>query len=220
MKCQSLFPRKNETISKYYLLKCLPSILIITVFEHLGWTENLVWSDTIFYIIWSGPWLCSDLSVPILWVNTVCNFYSTGQTQQRRHMSQHMTKPTKMAYAPSEDSDQPGHLSSLISLRCLRCPHAESLGPYLPTECRAKTDQTGWSLRWAHMPLCWFCHALARILIYTRILHKEYMSQGTPLSQGTPFLTRLLVCQTAQTICNLQPDQSSKGIPRIQSIFR
>ena len=29
-------------------------------------------------------------------------------------------------YAPSEDSDQPGHLPSLISLRC---PHEESLGP-------------------------------------------------------------------------------------------
>ena len=124
MKRQSLFPRKNKTISKYYLLKCLPSILIITVFEHLGWTENLVWSDTIFYIIWSGPWLCSDLPVPILWVNTVCNFYSSGQTQQRRHMSQHMTKPTKMAYAPSEDSDQPGHLSSLIRVFAVRMQKA------------------------------------------------------------------------------------------------
>ena len=38
--------------------------------------------------------------------------------------------------APSEDSDQPGHLPSLISLRC---PHEETLGPQLPTECTAKT---------------------------------------------------------------------------------
>ena len=34
-----------------------------------------------------------------------------------------------MACAPSEDSDQPGHLPSLISLRCL---HEESLGLSYP----------------------------------------------------------------------------------------
>ena len=35
-------------------------------------------------------------------------------------------KTFKMACAPSEDSDQPGHPRSLISLRC---PDEESLGP-------------------------------------------------------------------------------------------
>ena len=35
-------------------------------------------------------------------------------------------KTNKMAYVPSEDSDQPGHLPSLISLHYL---HEESLGP-------------------------------------------------------------------------------------------
>ena len=35
-------------------------------------------------------------------------------------------KTNKMACAPSEDSDQPGHPPSLISVRCL---HVESLGP-------------------------------------------------------------------------------------------
>ena len=39
-------------------------------------------------------------------------------------------------YAPSEDSDQPGHPSSLISLRCL---HEESFGPQLPIARTAKT---------------------------------------------------------------------------------
>ena len=37
---------------------------------------------------------------------------------------------------PSEDSDQPGHLHSLIKLRC---PHEESLSPKLPIERTAKT---------------------------------------------------------------------------------
>ena len=34
-------------------------------------------------------------------------------------------KTNEVACAPSEDSDQPGHPPSLISLRC---PHEESLG--------------------------------------------------------------------------------------------
>ena len=37
-------------------------------------------------------------------------------------------KTNKMICVPSEDSDQPGHPPSLISLS-LRCPHEESLGP-------------------------------------------------------------------------------------------
>ena len=40
----------------------------------------------------------------------------------------------KMACAPSEDSDQPGHQADA---------------------------QADLSLRWAHMPLCWFCHEVA-----------------------------------------------------------
>ena len=58
-------------------------------------------------------------------------------------------KTNKMACAPSEDSDQPGHHAQsdqpghLPSLISLRCPHEESLGPKLPIECTAKTDQTG-----------------------------------------------------------------------------
>ena len=49
-------------------------------------------------------------------------------------------KTNKVTCAPSKDSDQPGLSHSLISLRC---PHGETLGPKLPIECIAKTDQTG-----------------------------------------------------------------------------
>ena len=71
-----------------------------------------------------------------------------------------------MAFAPSEDTDQPGHLPSLISL-C--CPHEEKLYPQVPIECTAKTDQTqpgtqaDLSLRFAHMPFYRFCHVLSHI---------------------------------------------------------
>ena len=45
-------------------------------------------------------------------------------------------KTNKMICVPSKDSDQPGHLPSLISLRCL---HEETLGPWLSLECTVKT---------------------------------------------------------------------------------
>ena len=45
-------------------------------------------------------------------------------------------KTNKMTCVPSEDSDQPGHQPSLISLRS---PHEETFGPWLPIEHTAKT---------------------------------------------------------------------------------
>ena len=45
-------------------------------------------------------------------------------------------KINKMTCEPCEDSDQPGHPPSLISLHC---PHEETLGPQLPIQCTAKT---------------------------------------------------------------------------------
>ena len=49
-----------------------------------------------------------------------------------------------MTRAPSEDSDQPGRLSSLSGLHC---PSDEGLGSWLPKKRTAKTDQTGWMPR-------------------------------------------------------------------------
>ena len=68
----------------------------------------------------------------------------------------------------SEDSDQPGHLPSLISLRC---PHEETLSPQLPIERTAKTDQTGRMPRLilvfagCTLILCWFCHVVAHLML-------------------------------------------------------
>ena len=49
-----------------------------------------------------------------------------------------MTKPVS---GPSEDS------ASAQSDQSLRCLHEETLGPFLPIERTAKTDQTGWMPR-------------------------------------------------------------------------
>ena len=51
---------------------------------------------------------------------TIVQQQKTSFQYQRQH-----DKTYKMTCAPNENSDQPGHLPSLISLRC---PHEESLG--------------------------------------------------------------------------------------------
>ena len=80
-------------------------------------------------------------------------------------MSRDMTNKQNEC-APSEDSDQPGHPivwseSSLCAqwvAKDARFLHADS------------EDWSDWadaqadlSLRWAHMPFCWFCHVAAQI---------------------------------------------------------
>ena len=87
-------------------------------------------------------------------------------------------KTNKMAYTPSEDSDQPGHSPSLISL-CR--PHEESLGSELPIERTARLwsdwadAQADLSLRWAHshfvglvMSRLMFSHDLAHHILNFR----------------------------------------------------
>ena len=78
-------------------------------------------------------------------------------------------KTSKMTGAPSEESDQPGHLPSLISF-C--CSHTERLGAELTIKRTRKTlvrldwanAQIVLSLPWANRSLCWFCRVLAHFL--------------------------------------------------------
>ena len=72
-------------------------------------------------------------------------------------------KTNKMTCAFSEHSDQPGYPPSLISLRC---PHEETLDPWLLTEHTAKT-----LIRQADPSHCWgtdhFVGFITRRLIFT-----------------------------------------------------
>ena len=76
-------------------------------------------------------------------------------------------KTNKMACAPSADSDQPEHPPSLIRVFAVRMKKALVFSYPLSVKRRLWSDwaaaQPDLSLRWAHMPLCWFCHEAAQI---------------------------------------------------------
>ena len=64
--------------------------------------------------------------------------------------------------------DQPGHSPSLISLRCALTwvPKEPSLYHADSEDCSDWVDaQADLSLRWMHMPFCWFCHEAAQMFI-------------------------------------------------------
>ena len=74
-------------------------------------------------------------------------------------------KNNKMTFAPSEDSDQPGHPPNLIRVFAVRS--TDSQGPNGPS-CEQRRLWSDWadaqadlSLRWAHRLFCWFCRAAA-----------------------------------------------------------
>ena len=91
------------------------------------WSDCSFWSSLIWIYI-----VCPDLSVQKLSIITVSVKHKDKWAATRQNQQSDC--------APSEDSDQPGHPPSD---QHLRCPHEESLGPQLPIERIAKTDQTG-----------------------------------------------------------------------------
>ena len=57
----------------------------------------------------------------------ICHRFIAGECKHLITLNEPVHDKTyKMSCAPSEDSDQPGYMSSLINLRC---PHEEILGP-------------------------------------------------------------------------------------------
>ena len=77
-------------------------------------------------------------------------------------------KTNKMACAPSEDSNQTGHSHSLIRVFAVHMKKAWALSYPLSAQRRLWSDwadaQIDLSLRWAHMPFCWFCHEAAHFV--------------------------------------------------------
>ena len=77
----------------------------------------------------------------------------------------------QMACAPSEDSDQPGHASSLIRVFVVRMKKAWVLSYPLSAQQRGWSDWANaladLSLRWAHVSFCLFCHEAAHIWLFS-----------------------------------------------------
>ena len=85
-------------------------------------------------------------------------------------------KTNKMACAPSEDSDQPGHPPSLIGVFTVRMKKAWVLSYPLSAQRRLWSDwadaQADLSLRWAHILVCWFYHEAAHMFFVTTAVQR------------------------------------------------
>ena len=71
--------------------------------------------------------------------------------------------------APSEDSDQPGHPPSLISVFAVRMEKARVLS--YPLSAQRRLIRLGGCPGWSEsslgaQSLCWFCHVTAHVLLY------------------------------------------------------
>ena len=92
-------------------------------------------------------------------------FYSPILTFEPPH-----DKTNKMAWAPSEDSDQPGHPPSLIRVFAVRRKKAWVLRYALSAYQRLWSDwadaKADLSLCWAHISFCWFCHEAAHFFLW------------------------------------------------------
>ena len=111
-------------------------------------------------------------------VNTVTILIKYGYQLYYKTFEQLHDKINKMTFVPSERLAW----ASAQFDQSLPSMHEEALGPRLPINFTAKTDQTGQmprlilSLPWAHSSFCWFCHAAA---------HFSSRQLGAPLCTKT-----------------------------------
>ena len=78
-------------------------------------------------------------------------------------------KTNKVACAPSEDSDQPGHPPSLIRVFAVPMKRAWVFSYPMSAQRRLWSDRADaradLNLRWAHRSFCWFCHEAAQFCL-------------------------------------------------------
>ena len=119
------------------------------------------------------------------WLQNISNFYSIFMLPLLYEL-QH-NKTNKMICAPSEDSDQPGHLPSLI--RVFAVCSMDSWGSSASSCSQRRlwsdwaaskdSDQTGRQARTlsphrAHRSFCWFCHEVAYIASVFKTRYQIY----------------------------------------------
>ena len=110
--------------------------------------------------------------IGIFCAGSYCIFLWLNNSQMKRFSNEPPhDKTNKMACAPSENSDQPGHSPSLIRVFVVPMKKAWIFSYPLSAQWRLESDWVdALSLRWAHMPFCWVCHAAVQIKL--QIPHK------------------------------------------------
>ena len=121
-----------------------------------GWSAPLLFAYGIKQVFsWCGSYIIMDLEEA--WSSVeLLHMRIRGITNEPPH-----DKTNKMACVPSDASDQPGQIFAV------HIKKAQVLSGPLSTKRRLWSDwvdaQADLSLRWAHMPFCWFCHEVAQI---------------------------------------------------------
>ena len=93
-------------------------------------------------------------------------------------------KTNTMTCVPSEDSDQPEHSPSLIKVFAVR-----SLGSLGPKVSSCGRQRLCLSLHWVHRAFCWFCRAVAQIILFIIILHNAKNRRKCYLYRYSLFLS-------------------------------
>ena len=93
----------------------------------------------------------------------------------------HLSRPWQTQQndsAPCEDSDQPGHRPSLIWVFTVRFMGSQE--PRL-SSCGQRRLWSDWanaqadlSVRWVHMPFCWFCHEAVHFMLTVSLPFRFY----------------------------------------------
>ena len=120
----------------------------------------------------SDPWLCSQTHCQLRQRVFKMWFISEATSEYMDVLSEcepPHDKTNKMAFAPSENSDQPKHSPSLIRVFAVHSmgswgPNASSYEQ--PRLCSDWADAQAYlSLRWTQRPFYWFCNESAHVYI-------------------------------------------------------
>ena len=191
--------------------------------------NNFRWLPTLSTVPTS--FMCNTVYVYItIWPITKCNIIATSvfklasATQSYAKICRYLStvhlygkynyiwaaswQTNKMACAPSEDSDQPGHPPSLIRVFAVRLKKARLLSYTWSAQRKLWSDWAGaqadLSLCWEHMPFCWFCHDAAHIIILTWL--QQYAN--SKVCQNWEWLMEVN-CRAGVWISAAHSDQSS-----------
>ena len=156
----SVFLNQKTELDIFWGLGC-GSGSLISQHVHVAININYLWMSVFLlssnHQVWKSTKFPAIVSENLDWNTILClrNWAASWQNQQNDCM-------------PSEDSDQPGHLPSLI--RVFAVHSMDSYGLKL-SSCRQQSLRSDWadvqadpSLRWVHMPFCWFCHDMAQMI--------------------------------------------------------